>query len=95
MKKNIPPNTLEDLRPPDKNYHYFENWQSNPFRHDAKGFEMVNAWWLADAALLAYGDGILVFEKFATSGLLEAGFSVQSFSEHNTQCFVAHNDNFV
>lgn len=95
MKKTPPPKTLEDLRPPHRNYHYFQDWQANSFRHDAKSFELVNAWWLADAALLAYGDGVLVFEQFATSGLLEAGFTVESFSEKNVQCFVAHNDNFI
>ena len=93
--KNIPLNTLDELRPPNSNFIHFENWQSNPFKHDAVGFELVNAWWLAEAALLAYGDGAFVRQRFEITGLNAAGFSVQCFDHEGTQCFVAHNDSFV
>ena len=95
MKKKLPLNTLDELRPPNKNYNFFESWQSNRFKHDAESIEMVNAWWLAEAALLAYGDEEFVGEKFAAAGLKEDGFTVQSLSEDNIQCFVAHNENFI
>lgn len=95
MKKNLPPSTLDELRTPNKSHNYFENWQANPFKPDAVDFEMVNAWWLAEAALLAYGDLGFVNQTFEAAGLSGAGFAVQSFVQHNVQCFVAHNDKFI
>jgi triacylglycerol lipase len=95
MKKNLPPSTLNELRTPNESHNYFENWQANPFKHDATDFELVNAWWLAEAALLAYGSEDFVNQKFEAAGLKGAGFAVQSFVQQNVQCFVAHNDQFI
>ena len=98
-KKSIPPNHLPDIIPPDTSYTYFEGHEDNPFVYDPPGaFKIVNAWWLAEAAFLAYADS-----SFAKPCFLNAGFSdVEFFPKNNedalnksTQCYVAHNDNFI
>jgi triacylglycerol lipase len=39
---------------PAKGYHYFERWEQFIFDAEARGHSPINAWWLADCALLAY-----------------------------------------
>ncbi len=56
---------------------------------------MVNAWWLAEAALLAYADKVFISETFKAAGLTNAGFIVRTFEKKSTQCFVAHNDKLM
>lgn len=51
----------------------------------------MNAWWLAEAALLAYADEDFVGARFEEAGLPEVRF----FHGESTQCYVAHNDDFV
>ncbi|MGB0386234.1 MAG: lipase family protein [Ardenticatenaceae bacterium] len=89
--KEIPQEKGANLWPPDPNYTYFENCEVHPFRYDSEQFELVNAWWLADAAFLAYGG-----TEFIGTRLKNTNLSFKFFdSGHSTQCFVAHNDNFV
>jgi len=56
--KDIPssfgPLNLEALLLPAKHYHYFQDGHRFPFDAKAKGHSPINAWWLADSALLAY-----------------------------------------
>jgi triacylglycerol lipase len=92
-QKAIPPATPEWVLPPIENYTYFEHHEEHPFDHEATGFKLVNAWWLADAALLAYADGPFAKEKFEAAGLTVDG--QQPVSGQSTQCYVAHNENFV
>jgi triacylglycerol lipase len=47
--------TLADLVPPNLDYPYFQGIQGPAFDPDAQGYSRVNAWWLAEASLLAYG----------------------------------------
>lgn len=95
MNKPIPPATFQNIRPPNKNYTYFEDNQHHAFLPRATSFELVNAGWLADFAMLAYADEPTIQETFKNSGLTAAGFIMKFFSRDTTQCFVAHNDNFV
>ncbi len=90
MPKTIPSATTEELFPPNKNYQYFENFTEHPFKDKSEQFQMVNAWWLADAALLSYAEKNFVEHEFQKAGLTSNFFSGKS-----TQCYVAHNDNFV
>jgi triacylglycerol lipase len=90
-QKPIPPNTLDNTIPPNKSYVYFEGCHNNPFRHASNNFEMINAWWLAEAAFLAYAEPPFAKLRFQNAGLPEVEF----FSGESTQCYVAHNDNFV
>ena len=56
--KPIPPPSIDLLLFPERDPHYvhFESGKDHPFDHSITGFSRVNAWWLADAALLAYWD---------------------------------------
>lgn len=95
MNKPIPAATFQNIRPPNTNYTYFEDIAHHPFLPQATGFERVNAGWLADLAMLAYGSKTLIQEKLRDSGLTAAGFVMEFFSHNTTQCFVVNNDNFV
>ncbi|MDX6613104.1 MAG: triacylglycerol lipase [Blastocatellia bacterium] len=92
MRKPVPPATFSQIVPPNENYTYFEDHQSHPFVAQATTFDLVNAAWMADFALLAYGDETFIKEKLDRSGLTAAGFNLKFFSSQTTQCFVAHND---
>src|SRR2546421_4343343 len=92
-KKPLPRITLANLRPPYPDFDYFADSAENPFRHDSKQFELVNAWWLCEAATLAYSDPDFVRQTFQDKTVLQ---SVRAFSTvGGTQCFVASNDDFA
>jgi hypothetical protein len=95
MNKPLPPAKFKQIRPPNENYTYFEDKDRHPFLNQATSFELVNAGWLADFALLAYGDEEFIRRFFKMSGLTDAGFAFKFFSKQTTQCFVAHNAEFV
>ncbi len=84
---------FEELTPPYPEYKYFADSEAFAFRPDANIFDMVNAWWLIDAATLAYAQ-----EPFATSEFNKAGFDRVKFirgRERDTECYVASNDQFA
>jgi hypothetical protein len=89
--KKMPDATLENLWPPNKNRTYFENGRQHPFQPRAGAFEPVNAWWLAEAALLAYADHAFVTQQFAAAGLA----TVELVDAAGSQCYVAHNGTFA
>ena len=93
INKPLPPAKFHLIRPPNENYTYFEEFANNPFRPDATGYELVNAGWLADFALLVYGDDNFIQTKAA--GLIAAGFTIKFISVGTTQCLVAHNNKFI
>lgn len=95
MTKPILPATFRNIRPPNHNYAYFEDIHQHAFLPLATRFELVNAGWLADLSMLAYADKPTIQEKLDDSGLTADGFVMEYFSRGTTQCFVAHNDNFV
>ena len=95
MTKPIPSPTFRNIRPPNSNYTYFENIQNFPFRPLATDFELVNAGWLADLALLAYADEQFIQRKLDNAGLTAQGFVMKFLSSYITQCFVIHNDHFI
>ena len=92
-KKPLPRITLANLRPPYPDFDYFAHTAENPFRHDSKQFELVNAWWLCESATLAYSDPDFVRQTFQGKTVLQ---DVRDFSTvGGTQCFVASNDDFA
>lgn len=95
INKPIPPAKFRQIRPPNENYTYFEDFANNPFRPDATGYELVNAGWLADFALLVYGDETFVQNHADRAGLTAAGFKIKFISVGTTQCLVAHNARFI
>ncbi len=93
MPKPVPAATVESVFPPNHDYRYFENGDRHVFRHRSRRFELVNAWWLAEMALLSYAES-----DFAVPTLEAAGLSVggtQPFTGPSTQCYVAHTNDFV
>jgi len=91
MRKSIPPGDPSSATPPNEDRAYFEHCGDHPFKYDSREFELVNAWWMAEAALLAYADEDFVEACFGEAGLPE----VRYFHGDSTQCYAAHNDDFV
>ena len=91
-EKRTPPEiTWENIRPPYLDYHYFQGIDLYPFRPQATAFDMVNAYWLSEAATLAYAE-----EDFATPIFQGAGFTeIKFFSGNSTQCYVVSNADFL
>jgi hypothetical protein len=92
--------TPRELVPPYPDHPYFADGDgrqlrvdggAHAFKHEARDFELVNAWWLAEAATLVYDREEFVRERFRNAGLPE----VVLFDRKGTQCFVAHNDRFA
>jgi pimeloyl-ACP methyl ester carboxylesterase len=97
-RKPIPPPTFDVVVPPnltlpaeDKPRRYFEGASEHPFRPEATAFDLVNAWWLAEAALLAYAE-----PDEARPRYLDGGFRAEFFpgSAQGTQAYVLVRDEF-
>ena len=89
--------TPRKLLPPYPDHPYFTDGDGRPlrvdggahaFKPDARGLELVNAWWLAEASTLVYFGLDVVGQKFRAAGLTE----VKSFDRGGTQCYVASNE---
>ena len=91
-KKNLCETTSNNLAPPYLDYEYFKDCVQLPFRYKSNIFDMVNAWWLIEAATLVYAD-----REFATKNFKQkAGFKeVEYFDGKTTQCYVASNNDFA
>lgn len=87
--------TLELVSPPNLDYPYFEG-DAN-FEPDAQDYSDANAWWLAECALLAYGDGQLLATRFATdTQLRRSGLTWETIEGRgDTFGFLMFNDRFV
>ncbi len=100
-KKPLPKRnaTFKELFSPQKKYAYFEHGEQHAFKHKAKRFQWVNGWWLAEASMLAYCDSATVIKKLtvpAPRSQSDAFFEEALFFDRGgTQCFVAHNRDFV
>jgi hypothetical protein len=90
-KKEIPKITLKNLSPPYKDFDYFQGAQKDGFRFNATSFDLINAWWLAEASTLVYAGEDFVRPRFSAAGLPEVKF----FTNQSTQCYVASNDRFA
>lgn len=95
MHKPLPRAVFNEIRPPNDKYHYFEDMEDHEFNDQAVDFDLVNAGWLADFAMLAYGKEAFIKAKLDLHKLTKAGFILRYFSENTTQCFVVHNAKFV
>lgn len=87
----LPEVTWNTIAPPYLDYLYFQDCEAYPFRAAATGFDMVNAWWLIEAATLAWTEAAFAREKFYRAGLPELAF----FNGPGTQCYVAGNDKVI
>src|SRR5687768_14902092 len=79
---------LDNARPPYPDYPYFSGAREYPFRAHARVFDLVNAWWLIEAATLSYSDREFVNQRFHQAGIRH----VHHFEKNATECYVAHND---
>ncbi len=97
-RKSLPPPTLSKLIPPSADHHYFEGYLQHPFRPSDDSYSLANAWWLAEASLLVYGDETFVREQLRRSGLDGAlGMRPRFFvgAARGTQCLVLEAERFV
>ena len=89
--KPIPAITWDNMIPPVKDYVYFEHCRDLPFEWRKTEFSMINAWWLGEAAMLAYGG-----ESFSRPRFEEAGFNqIHFFNQAGTQGYLLANDDFA
>jgi triacylglycerol lipase len=72
--RSLPSETIDGLRPPRAGFPYFQHAAVFPFEPDATAYSPVNAWWLADASFLVYGDAKFVEQALASSPLPEQGY---------------------
>jgi triacylglycerol lipase len=93
VQEVLPVVSLDKIAPPYPDYPYFQGHESRPFRHLTTMFDMQNAWWLIEAATLAYSEEDFVTPRFETAGLPEVRFFDGQHTD--TQCYVANNDQFV
>src|SRR5437763_513025 len=91
MNKPILPPTFRNIRPPNNNYTYFEDNQHHPFLPLANSFELVNAGWLADMAMLAYGSESFIQQKLDDSHPAASVFFMEFFNRDTTQAVVCDN----
>ena len=91
--KPVPPPSSRLLFLPahDTEYVHFAGAKVRPFEPESAGFSATNAWWLADAALLAYWPPEQAPATFARAGLVHTQF----FTHGSTQCYVASNEQFA
>src|SRR5689334_25192453 len=75
----------------DSAYQHFQNTAANPFEPHGPGVTQRNAWWLADAALLAYWGESEAVRRFKTAGLT----SELVTAEGGLQVYVSVADEFV
>ena len=86
MQKPAPVYSVDLVLHPahDATFTHFENAAANPFQANPADFPRVNAWWLAEAALLTYwkpADAIPIFQR--------AGFQAEFLTAESTDCYVA------
>ena len=93
MTSNLPPATVEWVFPPNREYEYFQRGGDHPFLSAATNFEVTNAWWLAEASLLAYAAPDFAVPVFTSAGFTVANDGV--FSGPSTQCYVVYTDEVV
>jgi triacylglycerol lipase len=92
MQKPAPIYSLQLVFHPEQDaaYKHFEHASSNPFQPNPTDFPRVNAWWLAEAALLTYWnrpEAIPIFQA--------AGFECEFVTADDTDCYVAAQKDFV
>lgn len=91
LKKRPDPDMRYVLHPEqDSAYVHFEDGAQHPFIAEATAMNRRNAWWLADAALLAYWD-----PPVALSRLNAAGMEAEPLDTGDLQGYVSWTDTFT
>ena len=95
---NMPSPTLTELIPPKDDYLYFEHARDQPFQPLADDFSLVNARWLAEVSLLAYGSESFIRPRLeASENALPSTLDLRVFTDddHGNQCVVISGDQFA
>jgi hypothetical protein len=94
LRKDVPPASVTRLLFPERDvdYVHFADAREHPFDPGAVGLSRVNAWWLADASLLAYWDADPASLIWNGAGL---DFEPLSEPGGGTECHVAWTDAFA
>jgi triacylglycerol lipase len=80
----IPLITWRNMAPPFTDHPYFQHCAAFPFEGRSEQYSPVNAWWLSEAALLAYAPEEFAGPRFEAAGFNKSWF----FSGPSTQCYV-------
>lgn len=93
-RRDLP--TLADLSPPVADYPYFRG-SAVGFEPEARDYSPANAWWLAEASFLAYGDADFLAARFADDSLLRReGLHFDLIAGGgDTAGFLMHNERFA
>lgn len=93
MKKRKPlPVEVSQLLVPNLDYEYFAAAGAHPFRPALRSFDLLNAWWLAEASFLAY----VRDPRFVAACLGRAGLrNAVAFEKRATACHVAEADDWI
>src|SRR5262245_516119 len=93
QEKPLPPPSFSLVFNPEKDreYRHFEGAVDVPFDPTAVEFSAQNAWWLADASLLAYWEETDARQRFHEAGLESAPI----IQKADTQCYVAWTARFA
>ena len=92
LHKTIPAPILGKLIPPERERIYFENCAAVPFDAQRKSFSLRNAWWLAEASLLAYQAPA---EPLDVTPLKNAGYGVEFLATPLTQAVFIHGNTHI
>ena len=90
--KDLPRPTLGNLLPPNRQHPYFEGASDFPFPCAVTEFDIRNAWWLAEASLLAYADETFVREQWTR---VNPKLQLRFFQGPSTNCYVVSGDEFA
>jgi triacylglycerol lipase len=89
MQKPLPRQTPRALNPPAdvlEPYTFFEAAREHPFEPLDTGLNLRNAWWLGDAALLAYSTEAAVKDAFTKAAI--PGDVAHFHGTHSTQAYI-------
>ena len=67
--------SVEGLRPPREGFPYFAHADRFPFLPEISDYSAANAWWLADACFLVYGDATFIENALGAVALARTGLS--------------------
>jgi hypothetical protein len=89
MQKPLPRQTPRALDPPagvKEPYTFFESVREHPLQPLDTALNLRNAWWMAEAALLAYSSRSAIESAFTAAGMTADVTHLQS--SHSTQAFI-------